>query len=83
MFCYLGEKNERKTKDEIFTRDTDTVKGETHSNNRGLNDRSKIQIKVASNRPGPKHDQRVGSKVADVVVVVVVVVAAAAVVVVA
>ena len=37
--------NERETKNNIFTSDTDTVKGETHSNNRGHNDRSKRQEK--------------------------------------
>ena len=48
---------DRKTKDNIFTSDTDTVKGETDSNIRGRNDRSKTQSKVTSNDPGLKLDQ--------------------------
>ena len=49
---------ERKTKDNIFTSDADTAKGETHSNNRECNNRSKRQRKVASNRPGHKLNQQ-------------------------
>ena len=46
-------KKPRKTKNNISTSDTDTIKRETLSNIRGRNDRSKIQRKVASNRTGP------------------------------
>ena len=53
--AFTIEKTKRKTKNNISTSDTDTIKGETLSNIRGRNDRSKIQRKVASNRPaGPK-----------------------------
>ena len=63
------EKTKKKTKDNISTGDTDTVKGETHSNIRGCNGRSKRQRKVASNRPGPKLDcnQRIEGSIVVVV----------------
>ena len=48
------KKPKRKTKNNISTRDQDTIKGETHSNIRGRNDGSKRQRTVASSRPGPK-----------------------------
>ena len=53
------DKTERETTENIFTRDTDTVKGETHSNNRGNNGRDKRPRQVASNRPGPKLNQQI------------------------
>ena len=50
------KKPKRKTKNDISTSDTATIKGEAHSNNRGRNDRSKRQRQVASNRQGSKLD---------------------------
>ena len=41
MYCSRLKWEE--TKDNIFTSDTDTAKGETHSNIRGRNDNSKKQ----------------------------------------
>ena len=51
----------RMTKNNISTSDTDTIKGETHSNIRGRNNRSKRQRKVASNHPESKLFIRVHS----------------------
>ena len=47
----LHPNREGDQKDNIFTSDTDTVKGETHSNIRERKDRSKRQRKLAINRP--------------------------------
>ena len=47
-------------KNNIFTSDTDTVKGKTYSNIRGYSYRSKRQRKVTRSRPGPKLNQRIG-----------------------
>ena len=49
-------KNQEEDQKQHITSDTDTIKGETHSNIRERNDRSKGQRQVVSNRPGTKLD---------------------------
>ena len=58
MVHEYGENMVRKTrtKNNMSTSDTDTIKGETHLNIRGRNDRSNSKRKVASNLPGPNLD---------------------------